>query len=655
MTVLTPLFLAGLAALAIPILLHLLRRRERRTLVFPALRYLKQTTREHARIIRLRQLLLLALRLAAILLIALAGARLVLPLGGNDNPPAGLAIILDNGLTSGAVVGGSRVLDSLVVRALQALDQAGTRDQVWVIPTGTPLQPSVPLSPEAARISLRALTPTHVTPNLSAALVRAGSLLDAAAPELHETVVVSDLMQNALPPPEPGAIPRSDRVVVAPPPRSSPANRGIGEFLVSGGLIPRAGDLAEVEVTVVGTDVAGATVRGYLDGRLVGTVGVSSDGTAVVPLPRLAAGWVRGRVEVEPDGLRGDDAMYFTFQAFPPPTVRVRGSIAPFLEEALSVLDEAGRIELVADGDALVQVMGAATLGEPAPRGTVILVPPDEAALLPSLNQELARLLPGWALEAQPIATGSELTVDGGLLFEFLPSPPNVRHAYRIRTEGPEDERAQLLNLSNGEPWIVETETSSGSVIVMASPLTVEASDLPGSAAMLPLIELLATRAADRMPESQQRAGEPFPLPTGSATVRRPDGTARYVAGLASFRETELAGVYEVLDSDEQILTLVAVNPMSPSSAMGLSAADAVSRISEQWEEARVGEPWPQSVLRDRRGREVARSLLVALLLLLVAESWLASVDPRNTEQSEKLQDGRTNVGAGIAETSVDE
>ena len=147
MTVLTPLFLAGLAALAIPILLHLLRRRERRTLVFPALRYLKQTTREHARIIRLRQLLLLALRLAAILLIALAGARLVLPLGGNDNPPAGLAIILDNGLTSGAVVGGSRVLDSLVVRALQALDQAGTRDQVWVIPTGTPLQPSVPLSP----------------------------------------------------------------------------------------------------------------------------------------------------------------------------------------------------------------------------------------------------------------------------------------------------------------------------------------------------------------------------------------------------------------------------------------------------------------------------------------------------------------------------
>ena len=46
--------LLGLAAAAIPVLLHLLARREPPTVVFPAVRYLVSTTREHQRRLKLR-------------------------------------------------------------------------------------------------------------------------------------------------------------------------------------------------------------------------------------------------------------------------------------------------------------------------------------------------------------------------------------------------------------------------------------------------------------------------------------------------------------------------------------------------------------------------------------------------------------------------
>ena len=57
-----PWALVGLAAAAIPVLLHLLARREPPTVVFPAVRYLITTTQEHQRRLKLQNLLLLLLR-----------------------------------------------------------------------------------------------------------------------------------------------------------------------------------------------------------------------------------------------------------------------------------------------------------------------------------------------------------------------------------------------------------------------------------------------------------------------------------------------------------------------------------------------------------------------------------------------------------------
>src|ERR671914_583746 len=72
---LSPLFLVGAAAAAIPIALHLFFRRTEPVVEFAAMRYLRQAPVEHSRRRRLREMLLLALRVAALCLLALAFAR----------------------------------------------------------------------------------------------------------------------------------------------------------------------------------------------------------------------------------------------------------------------------------------------------------------------------------------------------------------------------------------------------------------------------------------------------------------------------------------------------------------------------------------------------------------------------------------------------
>ena len=72
---LSPLFLAGAAAAAVPIVLHLLKREPETRVKFAAVNLIKQAPVEHTDRRRLRELLLLALRITALVLLAIAFAR----------------------------------------------------------------------------------------------------------------------------------------------------------------------------------------------------------------------------------------------------------------------------------------------------------------------------------------------------------------------------------------------------------------------------------------------------------------------------------------------------------------------------------------------------------------------------------------------------
>jgi uncharacterized membrane protein len=75
MTFLNPAILIGLAAASIPILIHLLNLRKLKKIEFSTLNFLKELQKNKIRRVRLKQWLLLALRVLIILMIVTAFAR----------------------------------------------------------------------------------------------------------------------------------------------------------------------------------------------------------------------------------------------------------------------------------------------------------------------------------------------------------------------------------------------------------------------------------------------------------------------------------------------------------------------------------------------------------------------------------------------------
>ena len=75
MSFLNPILLFGLAAVSVPILIHLLNRRKFQKVVWGAMRFLQTSVERNQRRMRMEDLILLALRCLLVALLALALAR----------------------------------------------------------------------------------------------------------------------------------------------------------------------------------------------------------------------------------------------------------------------------------------------------------------------------------------------------------------------------------------------------------------------------------------------------------------------------------------------------------------------------------------------------------------------------------------------------
>ncbi|MEZ4653658.1 MAG: BatA domain-containing protein [Candidatus Eisenbacteria bacterium] len=98
MNFLNPLFLAGLAAASLPILIHLFSKRKTKEMPFSSLEYLREISLKRVRRLQLRQFILLALR---VLIVALFAAAMARPAIRGSNSPitrgsSTVAIVIDN-------------------------------------------------------------------------------------------------------------------------------------------------------------------------------------------------------------------------------------------------------------------------------------------------------------------------------------------------------------------------------------------------------------------------------------------------------------------------------------------------------------------------------------------------------------------------------
>jgi hypothetical protein len=118
-----PSFLWALAALAIPIIIHLFNFRKTITVYFSSTRFLKQVKQETTQKRKLKQYLVLASRLLFLLFLVLAFAQPFLPASEQVADQKRVTIYLDNSLSMSAPVAEkTRALDDAIQRAREIVD-----------------------------------------------------------------------------------------------------------------------------------------------------------------------------------------------------------------------------------------------------------------------------------------------------------------------------------------------------------------------------------------------------------------------------------------------------------------------------------------------------------------------------------------------------
>lgn len=199
MTFLNPLVLLGLAAAAIPILIHLLNIRKLKLVEFSSLRFLKELQKTRLRRLKLRQWLILLLRTLLIIFLVLAFARPALK-GVFADPGGGHAastvvILLDNSPSMGTRNDHGVLFDQAKEAAAQLLNTASGTDEAYLFLLSDFYDPSavpLPVSPAAALKALSGMTVTQRSVPYASFVARGIRALAASHNANKELCLITD-------------------------------------------------------------------------------------------------------------------------------------------------------------------------------------------------------------------------------------------------------------------------------------------------------------------------------------------------------------------------------------------------------------------------------------------------------------------------------
>ncbi|PWB61125.1 MAG: hypothetical protein C3F17_13450 [Bradyrhizobiaceae bacterium] len=339
MTFLNPLVLFGLAAAAIPVLIHLLSRRKLRTIDFSSLRFLKELQQTSIKRLRIRQMLLLILRVLLIVSVVLAFARPVLRgsvagILGNEGASS-VIILLDDSPSMGVRNERGEIFARARDAAAEILALCRENDRV-ILSTlsatalGDTLGP--PGTPAAALATLRSLTVAKTSVPLSTALKKARRTLSIASTANREIYVLTDVQATQCALPEtpgdslaPG--PDSPALFLLTSARGPVENAGIHRAEILSSILASGRPVSLQAEVQNGGDrpLQESVVSVYLDGARVAqhTVTLAPRSTSVLSVSVVPKrrGILPGYFLLEDDALDADNRANFVLAI--PPRIRV--------------------------------------------------------------------------------------------------------------------------------------------------------------------------------------------------------------------------------------------------------------------------------------------------------------------------------------------
>ncbi len=552
MTFLNPLYLLGLAAASIPIILHLLTLRKARVVEFSTLTFLKELQRSRIRKLKIRQWLLLVLRTLIIIFAVLAFTRPALRSTFGFLPGtqarSSVVIVIDDSFSMFASDDGGPLIKQAREKAMEIIDMLEPGDEVAIVRMSQARSEGHRFTAAlgSARDAVAAIEPSFRHVQSADALAAASVLLASSGNINRELYILTDEQRShyTLDGVQKDLFDASVRTFIVAFGEAAPENASVAEVRLESSFFEKdkPANVAATVVNATRSAMSGALVSVFLDGERVTqqSVDIAAGARSEIRFSVIPkrTGFMRGHVELEDDAIPEDNTRHFSFHVPERLRLLVAASSpkdAQILRIALQPAPDATSVFDISGGDAssiaaanlssydAVVVAGAASLGSSTINrladwvrgGGGLLVLPDAEGSLDGFNALVRAVgLPAPAgVNGAPGRT-SQFTSFGSVdydhpLFRGVFADNNVGIASAERGDGrsagasPRVESPQLyctvrlrggddaravITAAGGDAFLLDQRSGAGRVLVLAVPAVLTWSDFPLRGVFVPLL-----------------------------------------------------------------------------------------------------------------------------------------------------------------------
>ena len=519
MGLLAPWFLAGLAALAVPFYVHLLRKDTTTPRPFASLMFFERRTQSSIKHRRLRYLLLLSLRALLLVLLALAFANpFINRTAANINAEKLQLLVIDNSFSMRA---GTRLADAQR-EALSVLSSRRPPDHAQVMSLGSRMQvltqPS--LDSGALRTAVESIQPGDSRASFSE-LSRAVRALAETVHTPIELHFFSDMQKSSMPTSfSELAVPTNVALVLHPVTKELAPNWTVESVNAPGQVWDPKKTRVQAVIAGFGTPAVTRTVSLIVNGKTAATktVNVPENGRATAEFQSLDVpyGFTRCEVRIDSaDSFPADDVSYFAVNRTDPHralfVVDAGDSRSPlYFKSAIgSASESAFALDVVSTAEAAQQQLS----------NYAFIVLSDLISVPANFENALTRYVQNggsvWIAEGTSAAHSARVPVFGGNVLDshdysrtgdrYLnvadadPSHPSIEKAdhwsgvkfyFAVRVN-PGDARV-VARLTDGTPLLLDKKMGEGHVLLFASGLDNLTNDFPLHPIFVPFVEQTA-------------------------------------------------------------------------------------------------------------------------------------------------------------------
>ncbi len=678
MNFLNPVVLFGLAAMVVPLLLHLFAKRRAHEVVFPSIRFLRLLQTDKIRLLKLKQLLILLLRTLILAFIVLGFARPAVRSAFRENARTSAVIIIDATASMTYTDNGEMLFNRARRIASDILGLMREGDRFAVIVSGASPVVIEPGMTDDARILADHLAlndPSLTGGNPSHAFAMAAEMLASSQTLNRELYYLTDRSMNALP--DSMTLDPSIRLYVV---ILGPENRSgsvFDELRMTERMISPGHPLTFQAVGQVGHGAADAEVSFFVNGerKQQGMVVAQPGGrfSSEFTFTPESPGWYNVSAAVEEGYFDAGEIRRLAFLVPRPVHVLIvsSGVAEGFFLERILTPDPSDSTFIVdtirpeqADQASLDQadvviLSGVTGLAEPVTQALIseVLSGGKGLVVIPPQNADTPLYRNGIFRDLFPL--GKYVSVDLGerdgmhylTMNQYDFSHPIMRGVSQggqftfpeitsFLAATPPSAARVFAKYNDGEMAAGEMSAGNGRIVLFTTDAGSLTGELAFSGVFIPILVRSVQYLSDTLPDiGQAETGIPqafVVLPAGESVAQMALKRDDQPAQLISFErigtrvslsplELEIPGFYSVTAGSRELLRLGVDIPLSETVFQRMGErimAESLAGIS--WKSIGESDSVVEVVIRDRFGTELAGLFLGLALVLLVVEMVLA-------------------------------